>query len=97
MVGSRRRLAVALADVAEFCEPLGPTALGVGQDAVASIPEREAAVDGLLEKEPHSGELRVGIVKSDAKTRVVLPPFVGVIVPASIRMASGSPCRLWST
>ena len=30
-----------------------------------------------------SGLLKMGIVKSDAKTRVVLPPLAGVIVPES--------------
>ena len=45
----------------------------------------------------YSGLPKVGIVKSDAKTRVVLPPLVGVIVPESTRIASGSPCRLCST
>jgi hypothetical protein len=44
-----------------------------------------------------SGLLKVGIEKSDAKTRVVLPPLVGVTVPESTRMASGSPCLLCST
>ena len=42
----------------------------------------------------YSGRLRVGIVKSEAKTRVVLPPLAGLMVPERLRMARGSPLRL---
>ena len=93
----RRRLAVALANATELGEPAGPASRRVRQDAVAAVPEREAAVDCLLKMKRHSGKLKVGIVKSDANTSLVLPPLVGVIVPASARMASGSPWRLLST
>src|SRR5262249_13403911 len=95
--GSAGRLAIALANAAQLSEPLGPAPRRMRQHAITPLPEREASIDRLLERNPHSGGLRTGNVKSDANTRVVFPPFVGVIVPASNLIASGSPCLLWST
>src|SRR5208337_87419 len=43
----------------------------------------------------HSGLLSAGMAKSDEKTRFVVPPFAGLTVPDSKRMASGSPWRLF--
>ena len=110
---ARRWLAVPLADGSQLGQPFGTAARRVGQHGVAAMPEREAAVDGLLESDfesqrdheretwlpraLHSGRLSVGIWKSEANTKVVFPPLVGVMVPDKTRMARGSPCRLWST
>ena len=43
------------------------------------------------------GRLSVGIWKSEANTKVVFPPLVGVMVPDKTLIARGSPCWLWST
>ena len=110
---SRGRLAVPLADGPQLGQPLGTASRRLSQHGVAAMPEREAAVHGLLESDldrqldhderrsptraAHSGRLSVGIVKSEANTREVLPPLAGLMVPDRSRMARGSPCRLWST
>ena len=77
------------------------------QHGVAAMPEREAAVDGLLESDfdgqldhdertiadraAHSGRLSVGMEKSEEKTSEVFPPLDGLMVPDRSFMASGSP------
>ena len=48
---SRRRLATALADGAQLGKPFGTATCRVRQHGVAAMPEREAAVDGLLESD----------------------------------------------
>ena len=106
---ARGRLAKPLADGFQFDQPFGTASRRAGQDGVSPIPEREAPVHGLLESDVqtqrhhetaaffYSGRLSVGTWKSEANTRVVFPPLVGVMVPDKARMARGSPCRLWST
>jgi len=104
------RIAAVLARGEELREPLGAAARRLRQQGVTPVPEGETAVDGLLESDPdrrhaldlgsapgHSGRLSCGGAKSDSKTSDVVPPFDGLTVPESSRMARGSPLRLLRT
>ena len=103
----RRGLATALAGGPQLGKPFGTATRRMGQHGVAAIPEREAAVDGLLQSDfdgqldhdgrrsrtvrAHSGRLSVGMEKSEEKTSEVFPPLDGLMVPDRSFMARGSP------